>query len=71
MLSNRKNPNKRPSYIAVTHQFWQVPNGLATRCDFGNQTEKLVYDIFVLNMENKQVQEKLSNGPKENTVHVL
>ena len=29
---------------------------LAARYDFGNQTEALVHDIFVLNMNNKQVQ---------------
>ena len=31
--------------------------GLAGAPDFGNQTESLVNDIFILNMSNKQVEE--------------
>ena len=46
-------------------QFWNVLNGLASKCDFGNQSESLVYDIFILNMINKQVQEKLCTEPKD------
>ena len=46
-------------------------NGLAARCDFGNQTEGLVHDIFVLNMNNKQVQEKLCTEPKENPAEAV
>ena len=53
------------------HQFWNILNGLAAKCDFGNQTEGLVYDIFVLNMANKQVQEKLCTEPKDNLNEVL
>ena len=53
------------------HQFWNVLNGLAAKCDFGNQTEGLVYDIFVLNMANKQVQEKLCPEPKDNPNEAL
>ena len=53
------------------HQFWNVLNGLAAKCDFGNQTEGLVYDIFVLNMANKQVQEKLCTEPKDNPNEAL
>ena len=37
------------------HHFWNALNGFAARCDFGDQTEGLVHDIFVLNMNNKQV----------------
>ena len=47
------------------HQFWNALNGLAARCNFGNQTEGLVHDIFVLNMSNKLVQEKICTEPKE------
>ena len=46
-------------------------NGLAARCDFGNQTEGLVHDIFVLNMNNKQIQEKLCTESKENPAEAL
>ena len=35
-------------------KFGNILNGLAAKCDFRNQTEGLVYDIFVLNMANKQ-----------------
>ena len=28
------------------HQFWNVLIGLASKCDFGNQSESLVYDIL-------------------------
>ena len=46
-------------------QSWNVLNGLPAKCDFGNQTEGLVYDLLVLNMSNKQVQEKLCTEPKD------
>ena len=45
-------------------QYWNVLNGLFARCEFGNQTEVLVYDIFVMNMNNMQVQEKICTEPK-------
>ena len=47
------------------HQFWNVVNGLAAKCDFGNQTQRSGYDIFILNMSNKQVQEKVCTDPKD------
>ena len=53
------------------HQFWKILNGLAAKCDFGSQTEGLVYDIFVLNMANKQVREKLCTEPKGNPNEAL
>ena len=64
-LSQKQKPNE------TLHQFSNVLNGLAARCDFGNQTEGLVYDIFVLNMTNRQVQEKLCTEPKENLAEAL
>ena len=53
------------------NQFWNALNGLAARCNFGDQTESLVHDIFVLNMANKQVQEKLCTEPKETPAEAL
>ena len=41
------------------HQYWNLFIGLALKCDFGEQTQGLMYDIFVLNMFNMQVQERL------------
>ena len=58
-LSRKQKPTK------TLHQFWNVLNGLAACCDFGHQTKGLVHDIFVLNMNKKQVQEKSCTGPKE------
>ena len=53
------------------HQFWKILNGLAAKCDFGSQTEGLVSDIFVLNMANKQIREKLCTEPKDNPNEAL
>ena len=55
----------------MLHQFWNVLIGLAARCDFGNQTEGPVHDIFVLNMINKQVHEKLCTEPNKNPAEAL
>ena len=64
-LSRKQKPSE------TLHQFWNVLNGLAAKCDLGNQTEGLVYDIFILNMSNKQVQEKLCTEPKDNPLDAL
>ena len=64
-LSRKQKPSES------LHQFWNVLNSLAAKCDFGNQTEALVYDIFILNMSNKQVQEKLCTEPKDNPLDAL
>ena len=53
------------------NQFWNNLNGLAARCDFGNQTGGLVHDIFILNMNNKQEREKLCTEPKETPAEAL
>ena len=64
-LSRKQKPSK------PLHQFWNVVNCLAAKCDFGNQAERLVYDIFILNMSNKQVQEKICTEPKDNQLDEL
>ena len=51
--------------IETLHQFWNVLNGLAARCDFGNQTKALVNEMFALNMINTQVQKRLCIEPRE------
>ena len=58
-LSRKQKPKE------TLNQFWNVLNGLDARCDFGNQTEGLVHDIFVLDMKNEQVLENLSTEPKK------
>ena len=40
-------------------QFWHALNGLAARCELGDITQTLVHDVFILNMNNKKVQERL------------
>ena len=39
-LSRKQKPSES------LHQYGNVLNGLAAKCDFGNQTEGLVYDVF-------------------------
>ena len=64
-LSRKQKPTE------TLHAFWNVLNGLPARCDFGNQTEGLAHDIFVLNMNNKHVQEQLCTEPKETPAEAL
>ena len=47
-------------------QFWHSLNGLASRCELREITQTLVHDVFILNMNNKKVQEKLSVEPNDN-----
>ena len=47
-------------------QFWNELNGLASKCNFGAITESLVKDVFIVNMNNKEVQQKLCTEPKTN-----
>ena len=44
---------------------------MAAECDFGWQTESLVHDIFILNMRNSAVQEKLCTEPKNTPKEAL
>ena len=45
-------------------QFWNALNALVTKCNFGNITESLVKDVLIVNMSNKDVQQKLCTEPK-------
>ena len=47
------------------HQFRNVLNVLAAKCDFEDQTESLVYDIFILNMLNMRARENFCTGPRD------
>ena len=53
------------------HQFSNSLNGKAAKCNFGKQTEGLVYDICVLNMSNKLVQKNLCTEPKQTPAEAL
>ena len=57
-LSRKQAPNE------TLEQFWHSLDGMAAECEFGTQTESLVHDIFILNMRNAAVQEKLCTEPK-------
>ena len=61
----------KPKPSESLNQFWKPLNGLAAKCDVGDQTESLVHDIFVLNMANKQLQEKLFTQPKQTPAETL
>ena len=53
-------------------QFWNELNGLAAKCNSGTITESLVKDVFIVNMNNKDVQQKLCTEPKStiaDTIH--
>ena len=52
-------------------QFWNVLKGLASKGEFGDQTQSLVMDVFIANMANETVQRKLTTEPKENPEDVL
>ena len=45
-------------------QFWNELNGLASKCNFDTIPESLVKDVFIVNMINKEVQQKLCSEPK-------
>ena len=52
-------------------QFWHALNGLAARCELGEITQTLVHAVFILNMNNKKVQERLCVEPFANPVDAL
>ena len=58
-LSRKQNVNE------TLQQFWNSLTGLAAKCAFGEQTDSLILDVFILNMTNKTVQERLCTEPKE------
>ena len=47
-------------------QFWHTLTGMAAKCGFGEQTENLIMDTFIQNMNNKMVQQKMCIEPKDN-----
>ena len=57
-LSRKQNENE------TLKQFWNELNGLAAKCNFGTITESLVKDVFIVNMNNEEVQQKLCTEPK-------
>ena len=56
--------SRKQTQTETLEPFWHSLNGLAAKCDFGGQTESLVHDIFILNMRNPVVQERLCTEPK-------
>ena len=64
-LSRKQMPNES------LQQFWHTLNGLAARCELGEITPTLVHDVFILNMNNKKVQERLCVEPFANPQDAL
>ena len=60
-LFSRKQTQKE-----TLRQFWHTLTGMAAKCDFGDQTDSLITDTFIQNMNNKTVQQKRCTEPKEN-----
>ena len=48
-------------------QFWPTLTGMAAKCAFGEQTEGLIMDTFIQNMNNKSVQQTLCTEPKDDS----
>ena len=44
---------------------------MEAKCDFGDQTDSLIMDTFIQNMNNKTVQQNLCKEPKENPEEVF
>ena len=55
---------KQQSNESLRH-FWNVLTAIASRCEFGEQTNSLIMDAFVQNMNNKSVQQRLCTEPKD------
>ena len=64
-LSRKQQPDES------LQQFWHSLNGIASRCELGEITQTLVHDVFILNMNNKKVQEKHCVEPYENPQDAL
>ena len=60
IFSRKQNPKE------TLRQFWHTLTGLAAQCDFGDQTDSLIMDTFIQNMNNKTVQQKLCTEPTNN-----
>ena len=58
-FARKQKPNE------TLRQFWHTLTGMAAKCAFGEQTEGLIMDTFIQNMNNKMVQQKLCTEPKE------
>ena len=71
LMDRHKFLNRKQKEDESLEQFWHALNGLAANCDFGTQTTGLVYDIFVSNMRNTVVQERLFTEPKDNPEEAL
>ena len=62
-LDRHKFLSRKQQANELLQQFWHALNGLASKCELGEITQTLVHDVFILNMNNKKVQEKLCVEP--------
>ena len=51
-MDRHKVPNKKQQDGETLEQVWHILNALAANCEFGTQTQRTVYDIFVPKMRN-------------------
>ena len=56
---------RKPNQNETHRQFWHTLTGRAAKCAFGEQTEGLIMDTFIQNMNNKMVQKQLCTESKE------
>ena len=52
-------------------QFWNALNGLASICELQGLTKSLVHDVFIVNMRNTAVQERLCTEPRDDPEDAL
>ena len=55
--------------MGTLRYFWHTLTGFAAKCDIGEQSESLIMDTFIKNLNNKNVQQKMcmetKNDPQE------
>ena len=58
--------SRKQTQKETLRQFWHTLTGMAAKFDFGDQTDSLIMDTFIQNMNNKTFKQKLCTEPKEN-----
>ena len=56
--------SRKQHQTETLRQFWNVLTGLASRCDFGEQTNSFIKDAFIQNRTNKIILQRLCTEPK-------
>ena len=64
-------PLKKQKENETLKQFWHTLTGLAAKCEFGEQTESIVMNTLIQDLNNKTVQERLCMEPKADPQEVF